>query len=80
MTKRSVFTASATLGLTVAFPSVASAHGIGGRLDLPVPVSYFVVTAAVVLVVSFVVLSLMWPEPRFEDGSPHRSVLSHSCW
>jgi len=71
VTKRSVFTASATLGLTVAFPSVASAHGIGGRLDLPVPVSYFVVTAAVVLVVSFVVLSLMWPEPRFEDGPRH---------
>jgi len=71
VTKRSVFTASATLGLTVAFPSVASAHGIGGRLDLPVPISYFVVTAAVVLVVSFVVLSLMWPEPRFEDGPRH---------
>ena len=71
MTKRSVFTVGAALGLIVGFPSVALAHGIGGRLDLPVPVSYFVVTAAVVLVVSFVVLSLMWPEPRFEDGPRH---------
>ena len=71
MTKRSVLTVSATLGLLVAFPSVALAHGIGGRLDLPVPVSYFVVAAATVLVFSFVVLSLMWPEPRFQDGPLH---------
>lgn len=44
------------------------AHGIGGRLDLPVPLSIFVVAAAMVLVVSFVALALLWPEPRLEDG------------
>ena len=32
------------------------AHGIGGIRDLPIPESYFFVTAAVVLVVSFVLL------------------------
>lgn len=49
-------------------PSVALAHGIGGRLDLPVPLSYFLVGAGVVLVVSFVALAVLWPEPRLQDG------------
>ncbi len=48
--------------------SPAMAHGIGGRLDLPVPVSYFIVGAGVVLVVSFVALAALWPEPRLQDG------------
>ncbi len=43
-------------------------HGIGGRLDLPVPVSYFIVGAGLVLVASFVVLALLWPEPRLQGG------------
>jgi hypothetical protein len=46
------------------------AHGIGGRLDLPVPVSYFIVGAGLVLVASFVALAVLWPEPRLQDG-PH---------
>ena len=49
-------------------PATAMAHGIGGRLDLPVPLQYFVVGAAAVLVVSFVTLALLWPEPRLQDG------------
>jgi len=52
-------------------PRVALAHGIGGRLDLPVPVSYFVVGAGVVLVISFVVLAVLWPQPRLQDGPHH---------
>jgi hypothetical protein len=44
------------------------AHGIGGRLDLPVPVSYFAAGAAVVLIVSFVALAILWPRPRLQDG------------
>lgn len=49
-------------------PRTAMAHGIGGRLDLPVPLQYFVVGAAAVLVLSFVALALLWPEPRLQDG------------
>ncbi len=49
----------------------AVAHGIGGRLDLPVPVSYFAAGAAVVLVLSFVALSSLWQEPRLQDGPRH---------
>jgi hypothetical protein len=55
----------------VSVPSVAMAHGIGGRLDLPVPLSYFVVGAGVVLVISFVALAVLWPEPRLQDGPRH---------
>ncbi|MEX2251331.1 MAG: hypothetical protein WD895_04570 [Acidimicrobiia bacterium] len=49
----------------------ALAHGIGGRLDLPVPVSYFIAAAGVVIVVSFVALAVLWPEPRLQDGPRH---------
>ena len=43
-------------------------HGIGGRLDLPVPMTFFVAGAAVVLIVSFVALAVLWPRPRLQDG------------
>ncbi len=39
------------------------AHGIGGVRDLPVPESLFFVTAAIVLVVSFVLLGALWRRP-----------------
>jgi hypothetical protein len=47
---------------------VALGHGIGGRLDLPVPVTYFAAGAAVVLILSFVALSALWDQPRLEGG------------
>ncbi len=57
-----------TAALPVALPAAASAHGIGGRGDLPVPVEYFVVGAGVVLAASFAALAVLWPEPRLQDG------------
>jgi hypothetical protein len=42
---------------------VTVAHGIGGVRDLPVPASYFFTTAAIVLVVSFVLLGALWRRP-----------------
>ena len=42
------------------------AHGIGGVRDLPVPASFFYATAAIVLVLSFVVLGLLWRRPLLE--------------
>lgn len=47
-------------------PAAAFAHGIGGRQDLPVPLSVFIAAASVVLVVSFVALAILWPTPRFQ--------------
>lgn len=56
--------ASAFVWLAVAAPT-ASAHGLGGRVDLPVPRWLFVVGAATALVVSFVLLGALWRAPRF---------------
>ena len=43
------------------------AHGIGGVKDLPVPGWLFFFGAAVVLVVSFAALGILWTSPRLED-------------
>lgn len=69
MTRRAgVALASAWLWIAVAAPT-ASAHGLGGRVDLPVPRWLFVVGAATALVVSFVLLGALWRTPRFPVAS-----------
>ena len=50
------------------------AHGIGGVRDLPVPESFFYTTAAVVLVVSFLVLGLLWKRPLLERAAEGRAL------
>ena len=50
------------------------AHGIGGVRDLPVPESFFFTTAAVVLVVSFVLLGLLWKRPLLEEHADGRAL------
>ena len=45
------------------------AHGISVRTDLPVPEWLFWWAAAIVLVVSFVGLASLWPEPRLQEPS-----------
>jgi hypothetical protein len=52
--------------VVVATAGPAFAHGIGGRVDLPVPRWLFVFGAGTALIVSFVALSALWTEPRFE--------------
>lgn len=52
---------------------VVVAHGLGGLTDLPVRLSYVLIAAVVVLLVSFAVLGLAWRTPRFrgdESGVP----------
>lgn len=44
------------------------AHGIGGRSDLPVPLTVLIGGATAVLVISFLALGLLWPTPRLQDG------------
>jgi hypothetical protein len=48
------------------------AHGLGGRVDLPVPRWMFVFGAGTALVVSFVALASLWREPMFEGRSERR--------
>ena len=43
------------------------AHGLVGRSDLPIPEWLFVYAAAAVLVVSFIGLAVLWPEPRLDN-------------
>ena len=57
------------------FPATASAHGIVGRADLPIPVWLFSWAAAIVLIVSFVALSALWTRPQLQ--SQHRRRLVH---
>jgi hypothetical protein len=42
------------------------AHGLVARSDLPIPEWLFGWAAAMVLVVSFVALAVLWPQPRLE--------------
>ena len=43
------------------------AHGLVARSDLPIPEWLFGWAAAMVLVVSFVALAILWPEPKLEQ-------------
>jgi hypothetical protein len=64
--------------LFVAIPTPAQAHGIGGRADLPVPIEFFLYGAGAVLVVSFIALAVLWPEPRLQGGPRSKLVTSRS--
>lgn len=64
--------ALAAAGLVV-LPGAASAHGLVGKQDLPIPRWLFAWGAAVVLVVSFVGLAVLWPKPRLV-AAPERRV------
>lgn len=50
------------------------AHGIGSRADLPLPFLAAVVGAAVVLVVTFALLGLLWRTPRLDGGDAGRPL------
>ncbi|MBW3592376.1 MAG: fenitrothion hydrolase [Actinobacteria bacterium] len=50
------------------------ARGIGGIKDLPVPGWLFFYGAALVLIVSFVALAVLWKEPRLERGRHGRAL------
>jgi hypothetical protein len=51
------------------FPTVASAHALSGRADLPIPEVALYWGAATVLIASFAALAVVWKTSRFsEDG------------
>jgi hypothetical protein len=50
------------------------AHGIGVVRDLPIPAVYFYVGAALVLVVSFVLLFALWRRPLLEERASGRAL------
>ncbi|MDX6656546.1 MAG: hypothetical protein QOH62_1339, partial [Solirubrobacteraceae bacterium] len=56
----------------LALPASAAAHGLVGKQDLPIPRWLFAWGAAIVLVVSFVGLAVLWPKPRLEQPRQRR--------
>ena len=59
---------AATAGVWLATAVPASAHGLGGRSDLPLPVWMFAYGAAGAIVVSFAALAAFWPVARLQGG------------
>jgi hypothetical protein len=49
---------------SLAFPAVASAHGIEGRADLPIPSWMFAWAATVVMFITFIALFRLWDQPH----------------
>ena len=52
------------------------AHGLVGRSDLPIPEWLFGWAAAIVLIVSFVALAVLWPDPRLEGDRAWRRLFA----
>lgn len=67
--RRALALASVAAGLALLLPGVASAHGLGGIKDLPVPGWMFLAAGATVLVVSFIALGALWREPKLSEGN-----------
>ena len=59
---------AATAGAWLATAAPASAHGLGGRSDLPLPVWMFAYGAAGAIIVSFAALAAFWPVARLQGG------------
>ncbi len=55
------------VAVEAALPGSASAHGLVQKSDLPIPKWLFGWGAAVVLIVSFVALAVLWPKPKLEE-------------
>ncbi len=65
----------ATIGvLSLLLPTTAVAHGLSGPRSLPIPEWLFAWAASIVLIVSFVALSVLWPRPRLAALAAGRSV------
>ena len=54
--------------IAVLLPTAATAHGLVGRSDLPLPDWLFAWGSSIILIVSFVALSVAWRKPRLEGA------------
>jgi hypothetical protein len=61
-------------------PPTASAHGLVGKQDLPIPRVLFAWAATIVLVASFVALGALWKRARWESGVQERELLRFPRW
>jgi hypothetical protein len=58
----------------VTAPAALVAHGIGSREDLPLPLGWAIAGAAAAVVLSFVLLGLLWREPRLDAEKAGRPL------
>ena len=58
--------AAAAAACLLLVPAAAEGHGIVRRANLPIPEWLFGWAAAMVLLVSFVALAVLWPKPKLE--------------
>src|SRR3954454_682283 len=72
--KRLAVAACAGAVIGAVLPAAAQAHGLIQRANLPIPEWLFGGAAAVVLVVSFAALALLWPQPRIEGSNGWRPL------
>ena len=63
----------------LAAPAPAAAHGLVGRADLPIPEWLFGWAAAVVLIVSFAALALLWQEPQARGPTTASARSPRAC-
>jgi hypothetical protein len=74
--KRALAAAGASaLAAAAVAPATASAHGLVGKQDLPIPRVFFAWGAAIVLVLSFAGLAALWKRPRWDAGYRERRLL-----
>lgn len=71
--------ALALIALATLPPATASAHGLVGKADLPLPMWLFAWAAGLVLIVSFAALGLLWPRPRLQKPRERR-LLRLGIW
>jgi len=74
--RKGVAALGAALGGSLLLPGAAAAHGLVGRSDLPIPEWLFGWAAAIVLIVSFVALAVLWPEPKLEGDRGWRRLFA----
>ena len=70
--RASAFIVGAAVLVALVAPATASAHGLGGIRDLPIPGWLFLFGGATVSIVSFLALGVLWREPRLDAkaGTP----------
>src|SRR5215212_6370119 len=62
------------VGAALVCPPAADAHGLIQRANLPIPEWLFGWAAAIVLVVSFLALALLWPTAKLEHNDGWRPL------
>lgn len=63
-------------GLVLVLPMAvpAGAHGVGGRIDLPIPFWQFAWSATLAVLASFLALGRFWTDPRMSEAARGRTL------